>query len=172
VPLFPVPNFPTYPSNHSTYSADRSEILAYLFPTRADFIRAIGNEAGDSRIWAGIHFPMDNIAGKQLGRSVAQVSFHGRSPTARSEGAAFFSLSPDSHSSAAGSQVSRTVECSADLRSSRDPLRFSIRRAGRAGGLSLQHLSRSETTSTTTRYYRSDGGRHGTECQTKNPAGR
>ena len=72
-PLIPVPNFPSYPSNHSTFSASRSEILAYLFPTRAEFIRAVGKEAGDSRIWAGIHFPMDNVAGVNLGRSVAQV---------------------------------------------------------------------------------------------------
>jgi hypothetical protein len=72
-PLFPVPNFPSYPSNHSVFSSSRSEILAYLFPTRAEFIRAVGKEAGDSRIWAGIHFPMDNEAGVNLGRSVAQL---------------------------------------------------------------------------------------------------
>ncbi len=72
-PLFAVPNFPSYPSNHSTFSAARSEILAHLFPTRADFIRAVGKEAGDSRIWAGIHYEMDNVAGMQLGKSVAQV---------------------------------------------------------------------------------------------------
>ncbi|HEY3348721.1 MAG TPA: phosphatase PAP2 family protein [Thermoanaerobaculia bacterium] len=71
VPLFAVPNFPSYPSNHSTFSASRSEILAYLFPTRADFVRAVGKEAGDSRIWAGIHYQMDNVAGVQLGKSVA-----------------------------------------------------------------------------------------------------
>ncbi len=73
VPLFPVPNFPSYPSNHSTFSATRSEILAYLFPTRADFIRAVGKEGGDSRIWAGIHYPMDNVAGVALGKSVAHA---------------------------------------------------------------------------------------------------
>jgi membrane-associated phospholipid phosphatase len=73
VPLFPVPNFPSYPSNHSTFSAARSEVLAYLFPTRADFIRAVGTEAGNSRIWAGIHYQFDNQAGNQLGKSVAQV---------------------------------------------------------------------------------------------------
>jgi membrane-associated phospholipid phosphatase len=73
IPLFPVPNFPSYPSNHSTFSTARAEILAYLFPTRADFIRAVGKEAGDSRIWAGIHFSMDNLAGQQLGKSVADV---------------------------------------------------------------------------------------------------
>ena len=73
IPLFPVPPFPSYPSNHSTFSAARSEMLAYLFPTRAAFVRALGTEAGDSRIWAGIHFPMDNVAGVNLGKSVGQV---------------------------------------------------------------------------------------------------
>lgn len=73
VPLFPVPNFPSYPSNHSTFSTARAEVLAYLFPTRADFIRGVGKEAGDSRIWAGIHFQMDNVAGVNLGKSVAEV---------------------------------------------------------------------------------------------------
>jgi hypothetical protein len=48
-------------------------MLAYLFPTRAAFIRAVGKEAGDSRIWAGIHYQMDNVAGGQLGKSVAGV---------------------------------------------------------------------------------------------------
>jgi len=70
-PLFPVPNFPSYPSNHSTFSATRSEILAYLFPTRAAQVRAIGKEGGDSRIWAGIHYQMDNVAGVNLGKAIA-----------------------------------------------------------------------------------------------------
>ncbi|MFN0119670.1 MAG: vanadium-dependent haloperoxidase [Blastocatellia bacterium] len=72
-PLFAVPNFPSYPSNHSSFSAARAEMLAYLFPTRAEFIRAVGKEAGDSRIWAGLHYEMDNQAGVKLGQSVADV---------------------------------------------------------------------------------------------------
>jgi membrane-associated phospholipid phosphatase len=72
VPLFPVPNFPSYPSNHSTFSATRSEMLAYLFPRHADEIRAVGKEGGDSRIWAGIHYQIDNESGVRLGRSVVQ----------------------------------------------------------------------------------------------------
>lgn len=63
----------SYPSNHSTFSSARSEMLAYLFPEHADFIRAVGEEGGDSRIWAGIHYQMDNEARVQLGPSVAQV---------------------------------------------------------------------------------------------------
>ncbi len=38
-----------------------------------DFARAVGKEAGDSRIWAGIHYQMDNVAGVNLGHSVAAV---------------------------------------------------------------------------------------------------
>jgi membrane-associated phospholipid phosphatase len=72
VPLFPAPNFPSYPSNHSTFSTARSEVLAYLFPDRAALIRSLGKEAGDSRIWAGIHYPMDNDAGVTLGKRIAQ----------------------------------------------------------------------------------------------------
>jgi len=70
--LFPAPNFPSYPSNHSTLSTARAEVLAYLFPDRSDAIRAMGKEAGDSRIWAGIHYEMDNQAGVTLGMKVAQ----------------------------------------------------------------------------------------------------
>jgi membrane-associated phospholipid phosphatase len=73
VPVFPVPSHPSYPSNHSTFSTARAEVLAYLFPSRRDYIRAIGKEGGDSRIWAGIHYPMDNVAGVNLGKAVAGV---------------------------------------------------------------------------------------------------
>ena len=45
--------------------------MAYLFPTRAEFIRKVGKEAGDSRIWAGIHYQMDNQSGVELGKKVA-----------------------------------------------------------------------------------------------------
>jgi membrane-associated phospholipid phosphatase len=71
-PLFAVPNFPSYPSNHAVFSATRAEVLAYLFPTRAELARATANEAAESRIWAGIHYRVDAEAGMQLGRSVAK----------------------------------------------------------------------------------------------------
>lgn len=70
-PLIPVPNFPSYPSNHSTLSTARCEVMAYLFPTRAEFVRRLGKEAGDSRVWAGIHYEVDNQAGVEVGRKVA-----------------------------------------------------------------------------------------------------
>jgi membrane-associated phospholipid phosphatase len=69
--LFSAPNFPSYPSNHSTFSSSRGEVLAYLFPTDAETIRAYATEAGNSRIWAGIHYQFDNAAGNELGRKIA-----------------------------------------------------------------------------------------------------
>jgi len=71
IPLFPAPNFPSYPSNHATLSGARSEVMAYLFPAHADEIRAIGQEAGNSRVWAGIHYQMDLRSGFELGSKVA-----------------------------------------------------------------------------------------------------
>jgi len=72
VPLFPAPNFPSYPSNHSTFSGVRMEVLSYLFPERATLIRTLAEEAGNSRIWAGIHYQMDNLSGLELGRKVGE----------------------------------------------------------------------------------------------------
>jgi membrane-associated phospholipid phosphatase len=71
-PLFASPNFPSYPSNHSTFSWSRAEILTYLFPQHAAEAEAMALEAADSRVWAGIHYPVDLDAGLQLGRAVAR----------------------------------------------------------------------------------------------------
>ena len=82
-PVFAVPPFPSYPSNHSTLSTARCEVLAYLFPEHAEFIRAVGKEAGNSKIWAGIHYQIDNEAGAALGKAVAEKFIE----RARSDGA-------------------------------------------------------------------------------------
>jgi membrane-associated phospholipid phosphatase len=68
---FPAPNFPSYPSNHSTHSTARAEIAGYLFPHLASYARARGEEAGLSRLWAGIHFRSDHTSGVALGKAVA-----------------------------------------------------------------------------------------------------
>jgi hypothetical protein len=70
--LFPPPNFPSYPANHAVLSTARSEILAYLFPDEAAFLRARGEEAGLARLWAGIHFRSDLDAGAAMGRAIAE----------------------------------------------------------------------------------------------------
>src|SRR5690606_6130258 len=58
-PLFAVPGHPSYPSAHSCYSSAAANVLAHLFPTDADEVFMLANEASESRIWAGLHFRSD-----------------------------------------------------------------------------------------------------------------
>jgi membrane-associated phospholipid phosphatase len=71
--LFPNPNHPSYPAAHGCGSGSISAAMAHFFPNRADEITARGEEMGWSRLWAGIHYRSDVLAGLRLGRSVAQV---------------------------------------------------------------------------------------------------
>ena len=69
--LFPNPNHPSYPSAHTSLSGGQGEVLAYLFPRDAEFIRNFAAESSNSRIWAGIHFRSDIDAGLSLSKQVA-----------------------------------------------------------------------------------------------------
>ncbi len=71
-PLFPTPNHPSYPAAHGTLSGAMTAILGYLFPSDAQHFRALGEQAAESRVWAGIHYRSDIVAGLALGRGVAQ----------------------------------------------------------------------------------------------------
>jgi membrane-associated phospholipid phosphatase len=71
-PLFPTPNHPSYPAAHATVSTAMATTLGYLFPADAQHFAAMANEAGQSRIWAGIHYRSDVDAGNTLGHAVAQ----------------------------------------------------------------------------------------------------
>jgi membrane-associated phospholipid phosphatase len=73
-PLFSTPNHPSYPAAHGSLSGAISAVLAYLFPLDAADLNALGDEAGMSRLWAGIHFRSDIDAGLALGRAVAKLT--------------------------------------------------------------------------------------------------
>ena len=64
------PNFPSYPSGHSTFSAAAAEVLAYIFPAKANIVRAWAAEAAESRVYAGIHWRFDATSGADQGKSV------------------------------------------------------------------------------------------------------
>jgi len=71
-PQFTTPGHPSYPAAHATISTAVAETLCYLFPGEAEELQAFANEAADSRVWAGIHYPSDVAAGVTLGESVAK----------------------------------------------------------------------------------------------------
>jgi hypothetical protein len=78
--LFPTPPFPSYTSGHSTISAAAAGVLGHLFPADEYALRDRAAEARDSRLWAGIHFPVDNevgaASGAAVGRLVADYARH------------------------------------------------------------------------------------------------
>lgn len=85
-PLIPTPPFPEYPSAHSTQSAAAAGVLTAVLGERAfddstsvsighavrrfASFRAAAAEAGMSRIYGGIHYPIGNVAGRQLGECI------------------------------------------------------------------------------------------------------
>jgi membrane-associated phospholipid phosphatase len=70
-PLFSTPNHPSYPAAHRCLSTATAAILGYLFPRDATTLAALAEEANESRIWAGIHYHSDTVAGAALGRAIA-----------------------------------------------------------------------------------------------------
>ncbi len=91
-PLIGTPLFQAYVSGHSTFSAAASQILTDFYGTDAmnfcskqelntsisrcftSFSQA-AEEAGMSRIYGGIHWQFDNIAGLEAGRALAKNVF-------------------------------------------------------------------------------------------------
>lgn len=69
--MFPTISHPSFPSAHSCYSGASAAVLGHLFPRDAAALAALAREAGESRMWAGIHFRSDVEAGQRLGERVA-----------------------------------------------------------------------------------------------------
>lgn len=67
VPHVEQPHHPSYPSGHSTSSSAWATLLSYFFPENQDRWSFLAKEAGESRIFAGVHFPIDHEQGSALG---------------------------------------------------------------------------------------------------------
>ena len=90
-PLWASPNFPAYTSGHSTFSGAAQVVLESAFGTAYAFddggdpalglparsfasVAAAAEEAGSSRIYGGIHFAFDNVAGLRSGRAIGRAA--------------------------------------------------------------------------------------------------
>lgn len=65
------PNFPSYTSGHSAFSAAAATILSDIFPAEAELCEKWANEAAESRIYGGIHYRFDAEVGITQGKKVA-----------------------------------------------------------------------------------------------------
>ncbi|WP_261129783.1 vanadium-dependent haloperoxidase [Bacillus sp. Marseille-Q3570] len=72
-PILCTPRFPTYVSGHSAISGCAEVILSYFFPGEAKRLRNLAEEDSISRLYGGIHFPVDLEQGLKLGRRIGQV---------------------------------------------------------------------------------------------------
>lgn len=70
------PNFPSYTSGHSTFSAAAAAVLGYIFPAEKSFVDAWALEAAESRIYGGIHYRFDSEAGLVQGTQVAEYTIN------------------------------------------------------------------------------------------------
>jgi membrane-associated phospholipid phosphatase len=99
VPSPGTPRHPSWPSGHSTFSAAASHLLEYFFspdtlalddqtlfgmfpPGSIAFdqpgsiaaeLRRLANNIGEARLWGGVHWLSDHVAGQKIGRSAAQA---------------------------------------------------------------------------------------------------
>ncbi len=76
VQIIVCPKHPSYPSAHSVTSATAATILTFLFPEDKQKWRQLAIQAGNSRIWAGLHFMYDNeqgfIQGEKVGSTIIE----------------------------------------------------------------------------------------------------
>ena len=99
----PSPEFPAYPSGHSTFAAAGAEMIALilgsddasfsgrspdlvLWPQLRDVTRrwtslsAMAEENGMSRLYGGVHWELDHTEGAKAGRAIARQAFHSTLP--------------------------------------------------------------------------------------------
>lgn len=72
--FMPTPNHPSYPSDSMAVAAFSVAFLGRYFPEEKERLNSLAQEAGDSRILSGIHFPVDVEQGFALGRNIAEAA--------------------------------------------------------------------------------------------------
>ena len=91
-PFIVTPCFPSYPSNHGSAGNAAAEVLRSLYgeaghsitltnPTVPNIVlqyssfKQITDDISDARVYGGIHFRTDQVAGGQLGRAVGTAVY-------------------------------------------------------------------------------------------------
>ncbi len=86
-----------YPSGHAIRAIVYARLLAEIFPDRQEALMDLARQIGYGRVTAGVHYPMDVLAGQKLGNAyadeiVSQSAFEeaverirGHRPPARSD---------------------------------------------------------------------------------------
>ncbi|PLK45727.1 phosphatase PAP2 family protein [Emticicia sp. TH156] len=69
-----LPNFQSYTSGHSTFSGAAATVLGSIFPTEAEKLNAMAQEASNSRVYGLIHYRFDCVKGLEHGKKIGQYA--------------------------------------------------------------------------------------------------
>jgi hypothetical protein len=67
------PRHPTYPSGHSVVAGCAEIVLSYYFPEESGKLANLAEECAVSRLYGGVHFPVDNDEGLRLGKQIGKM---------------------------------------------------------------------------------------------------
>ncbi|MGL5677732.1 MAG: vanadium-dependent haloperoxidase [Cellulosilyticaceae bacterium] len=70
--FLPTPQHPSYPAGHSVMPACVIQLLAHFFPAEKEKLYRLLEECSYSRIYAGVHYPIDAQEGEKLGIDIAE----------------------------------------------------------------------------------------------------
>ena len=74
----PLPNHPSYPSAHSCQTGALETVLEDAFPSERAMLDATAQEASISRVYGGLHYRFDGVAGLALGRLAGRLALSRR----------------------------------------------------------------------------------------------
>jgi hypothetical protein len=69
-----LPNFPSYTSGHSTFSAAAATVLTHILPDRGSKFTDLAQEASLSRLYGAIHYRSDCVEGLACGKKVGEYA--------------------------------------------------------------------------------------------------
>jgi membrane-associated phospholipid phosphatase len=72
IPLFGLPQHPSFPSGHACASAASAAVLSFLFQMDAQSLSAMSQDAGNSTFYSAIHTMFDVTQGSALGAQAGQ----------------------------------------------------------------------------------------------------
>lgn len=73
-PVVPLPHGSSYPSGHASAAYAAARVIASLEPSLAREAYDMAKQVAVSRVYAGVHYPSDVIAGALLGTGVAEIA--------------------------------------------------------------------------------------------------